>query len=188
MAAVNSKGGGETAWAASEIEKASGLAMTLHQLDAFEGLEGADENGRSDSLRLADDVEHEMSAVIEKDIYVARSEIHRTDPRSGTAKMVTGGIAWRIGFGFDDASADPASPEIVDDDFADKEARQLDGFWRKFRALQLAEGEFGMMIAHVEKLFARCTGGTRQEVLQLIREEQILKFRVPEDVTGDTRA
>jgi hypothetical protein len=189
VAPVNSKGGGEPAWATSEIEKASGLAMTLHQLDTFEGLKGADENGRGDSGRFADDVQHEMNAVIEKNIDVTRTEIHRTDAWGGPAEMVTCGIAWRIGFGFDDASAKAVSRKIVDDDFADEEARELDGLRRKLRALQLAERKFGAEIPHGDNdLFVRGAGGSRQDALKVVRGDEILDFRMPADVTGDEGA
>jgi hypothetical protein len=189
MAAANSKGSGEAAWATSEIEKASGLAMTLHQLDAFEGFKSPDENGCGDSLRLADDVQHEMSAVVEKDIDVTRSEIHRTDAWGGTAEMVTCGIAGRVGFDFDDASAETPNREIVDDDLADEEARELDGFWREFRALHLAEREFGVEIAHGAKaLSVRGARRLRPEALKIVRAEEILDFRMPADVTGDEGA
>jgi hypothetical protein len=135
VAAVDSQGRGQTTRATSEIEEASGLAMLLHEFDAFEGLEGADENSRGGCGRLADNVQHKMSAVIKKNINVTRSEIHRTDAWRGAAEMVSGGIGWGIGFDFDDASAETTSREIVDDDFADEEAREFDGIYRKFRTL-----------------------------------------------------
>ena len=56
MAAVNLQSCGEAAGAAGEIEEASGIAMLLHELDALERFEGANEDRRSCAGRLADDV------------------------------------------------------------------------------------------------------------------------------------
>jgi hypothetical protein len=36
--------------------------------------------------------------------------------------VVRGGIALRVGFGFDDATGKPGAGELADDDFADQEA------------------------------------------------------------------
>ena len=127
VAAIDSKGGGETARAAREIEKASGLAMALHEFDAAERFQGADENGGGRSRGFADDVEHEVRAVIEEHVDVAGSKIHGADARRRPAKMVTGGIAGRVGFRFHDAPAEASGAEIVNNDFADEEARKRDG-------------------------------------------------------------
>lgn len=127
VAAVDEKGGGQAAGAAGEIEKATGVAVLLHQFDSIERLKGAYENGGGDSCWLADDVEHEVRAVVEKDVGVALGEIHGANARGGAAEMVAGGIARRIGFGFDDASADAAIGKVVDNHFADEEACKGDG-------------------------------------------------------------
>src|SRR5882672_12350821 len=95
--------------------------MTLHQFDAIERLKSANEDRRGGAGGLADDVEHEVRAVVEKNIRVTGSEIHGANARRGSAKMVTRGITGGIGFRLDDAAAESSSGEIVDDYFADEE-------------------------------------------------------------------
>ena len=116
-----------------------GLAVALHKLDALERFERSDENGRGDSGALAHNIEHEVRAIIEKNIGVARGEIHRANTRSRSAKVMSGGIAGRIGFRFHDAPAETARGEIVDDNFSDEEVRQLDGISRKLSATETAD-------------------------------------------------
>ena len=108
--------------------------MALHQFDSIERFESANEDRRGRSGGLARNVEHEVRAIVEKDICMALREIHGANARCGAAEMVPGRIARRIGFGFDDAAAKASSGEIVDDNFADEEARERDGVLRKFRA------------------------------------------------------
>jgi hypothetical protein len=43
---------------------------------------------------------------------------------------MSGGIPWRVGFRFHDAAAEAARGEIVDHDFSDEEASELDGVKR----------------------------------------------------------
>ena len=45
--------------------------MALHQLDAIERLKSANEDRRSGAGGLADDVEHKVRAVVEKNVRVA---------------------------------------------------------------------------------------------------------------------
>jgi len=55
--------------------------------------------------------------------------------------MMSGGIAGRIGFRFHDAATEPAHGKIVDDNFPDKEASELDGVRWKFGAAKAANKE-----------------------------------------------
>jgi hypothetical protein len=142
VAPIDLKSGGEASGAGRETEKLTGLALALHQLDAIEGLKGPDENGRGDSRRLADDIEHEVRAIVEKNVGVAWTEIHRANARSRSAKMMSRGIARRIGFCLYDAAAQPARGKIVDNDFSDEEASELDGVRWKLGAAEAADYEF----------------------------------------------
>ena len=148
MAAVDSKSGSEPARSAGQIECTRGFAMTLHQRDSLERLNRADENRRGGSGWFADNVEHEMRAIVEKDVGVAGSEIHRADSRRWATKMMTGWIAGWIGFDFDNSPTQTASTEIVHDDFANEEARELDGVLGKFIALQTAQRKFSVVMDH----------------------------------------
>ncbi len=142
VAAIDLKSGGEASGAAREIKKLTGLAVALHELDAIEGFKSADKNSRGDSGRLADDVEHEVRAVIEKNVGMAGLKIHRTNARSRAAKMMPSGIAGWISFRLHDAAAQAARGKIVDNDFSDEETRQFDGVRRKFGATEAADCEF----------------------------------------------
>src|SRR5690242_13354142 len=142
MAAIDLHSLREAAGAAGEIEEFGGLAVALHDFDAFERLEGADQDGGGGFGRLADDVEHEVCAVVEENVDVAGSEVHGLDARRGAAEMVTGGIAWRIGFGFDDAAADATGGKLVDDDFADEETGEFDSVFGQLGAVDAAKGDF----------------------------------------------
>ncbi len=139
MAAPDLECGSKASRAAREIEKPVGLAVALHKLDALERFERSDENGRGDSGALAHDIEHEVRAIIEKNIGVARGEIHRANTRSRAAKVMSGGIAGRIGLRFHNAAAEAARGEIADDNFSDEEARQLDGISWKLSATKTAD-------------------------------------------------
>jgi hypothetical protein len=50
--------------------------------------------------------------------------------------MMTCGVAWRVGFRFDDASAHPAARKLVHDDFPDEESSQRNRIARQFRSPQ----------------------------------------------------
>jgi hypothetical protein len=139
VTAVDLERGGKAARSAGQIKKSRGLAVALHELDAIDWFESPNEDGRGDSSAFAHDIEHEVRAVVEKNVGMARRTIHRTNAWSRAAEMMSGGIAGRIGFCFDDAAAEAASGEIVDDNFSDQEARQLDGISRKFSATESAD-------------------------------------------------
>ncbi len=142
VVAVDLQGRGETTGATGEIEKASRLAMALHEFDAFQRFEGADEDRSRGSGRLADHVQHEMCTVVEEDVDVPRSEIHGANPRGGATEMMPGGISGWIGLSFNDASAEAASGKVMDDDFADEEARENDGVMRQLGSMQTSDREF----------------------------------------------
>ncbi len=54
--------------------------------------------------------------------------------------MVCGGIARRVGFGFDDAAANAGAGEFADDNLADKKAGQRYGVHREFAATEAPDG------------------------------------------------
>src|SRR5215472_1604444 len=142
VAAIDLEGLRETPRPAREVQEFSGFAMPLHDFDSLQRLERADQNGSGGFRALADDVEHEMSAVVEKNMDVARGKIHRADSRRGSPKMMSGRIARRISFGLDDATADPSGRQFVHHHFADQEARKLHGLFGEFRAADSPNGDF----------------------------------------------
>ena len=141
-AAVDAKGGGEAAGATGQVKEVRCFAMALHLSDAFKRLHSAYENGGSRALRFADDVQHEMRAIVEENISMAGSKVHRTDSRRWTAEVVTRGIAGRVGFHLDDAPAETSRGKIVHNNFANQEARELGSCFRKFITFQTAQREF----------------------------------------------
>jgi hypothetical protein len=142
VGAVDLKSGGEPSRAPCEIEKPSGLAVSLHERDAVKRFGRADEDRRGYAGRFADDIEHKVRAIVEENVDVAWSEIHRANPRCWAAKMVSGGVARRIGFCLHDAAAKAARREIVDDDLSDEEACEFDGIAWKFGAAEAAKIEY----------------------------------------------
>jgi uncharacterized protein len=138
--AVDAQGGGEASGPAGEVEEARGFAMPLHLGDALEGLEGANQNATADTGDFRANVEHKVVAVAEIDVGVAAAKKHGAVARGRSAKMVRGGIALRIGLGFDDATAKPAAGEFADDNFADEKAGQRDRVRGKFGAAEAPHG------------------------------------------------
>jgi hypothetical protein len=123
---IDLQGGGKASRTAGEIEQARSLAMMLHLRNALEGLEGSDEDATADSSDFRTDVQHEMVAVAEIDIGVAAAQKHRPIAGGRTAKMVGGGIALWIGFGFHDAPAESDAFEFPDNHSTDQKAGQRD--------------------------------------------------------------
>jgi len=139
VTSVDLKSGRKASRAAGEIEEPSGLAVLLHELDALEGFERSDKDSGGDSGALAHDIKHEMRAIIEENVGMAGSKIHRANAWSRAAEVMSGGIARRIGLRFHDAATQAAGGEIVNDNFSNEAARQLDGISRKLCATKTAD-------------------------------------------------
>ena len=131
---IDLQGSRQAPGATRQIQQAISFAVALHELDAFQRFEGADQDCRSNSLGLAHHIQHEMRAVVKENVDMARCEIHRADAWRRTAVMMPGRIARRISFGFNDAAAKASRRQFVDDDFPDKETRQGHSVNRQFRA------------------------------------------------------
>jgi hypothetical protein len=163
--------------------------MALHQVDALERLESANENRRGGPGGLTDDVEHEVRAVVEENVCVTGSEIHGANARRGTAEVMTSGIAGRVCFRFDDAATEASTGKIVDDHFADEKAGEGDSIDREFRAAKTADGEYWIAFVHGGNcLPASCAAGAGQEFLQVFGGNEIVVFRMPSDKRGNVRA
>ena len=161
---VNAKGGGEATRATGEVEQARGFAVTLHLLDSFQWLEGADQDATTDSGSFRADVEHEVIAVAEIDIGVATTEKHSAIARSGAAKVVRSGVARRVGLGFDDAAAKAGAGEFADDNFADQKAGQRHGVHREFGAVEVPDGNEGL---------AECWGWQARRSSETVRKPNL---------------
>lgn len=112
----------------------------LHLLDAVEGFERADEDAPTDARDFSADIKHEVIAVTKVHVGVASAHKHGTIARGWTAKVMSGGIALRIGFGFHDTTAEADTGEFANDDFVDEKAGQGDGIRRQFGAAKAADG------------------------------------------------
>ncbi len=130
--AVNAQSGGEASGTAGKVEQARGLAVTRHLLDALQRLQGADEDAAADSRGLCADVEHEVIAVAKINVGVTNAETHGASALGRAAKVVGGGVARRVGLGFDNTAAKADAGEFADDDFADEKAGQSHGVQGKF--------------------------------------------------------
>jgi hypothetical protein len=54
--------------------------------------------------------------------------------------VVSGGVALRVGFGFDNAPTKPGAGEFADYNFADEKAGQGDGIRRQFGTAKAPDG------------------------------------------------
>src|SRR6267378_7377929 len=127
--------------------------MALHQFDAIERLESANENRRGGPGGLTDDVEHEVRAVVKKNVCVTGCEIHGANARRRTAEVMTSGIAGRVCLRFDDAAAEASTGEILDDHFPDEKAGEGDSIDREFRAAKTTDGECWIAFLHGEIVY-----------------------------------
>jgi len=137
--AVDLECGGEASGAPREIKKSTGLAVFLHEFEALERFDCTDQDRGSCSGRLAHNIQHEVRAVIEKNVGVTGREIHRTDSRSRAAEVMSRGITGRIGLRLHDAPAEASGGEIVDDNFSDKETSEFDSVRWKLATTQTVD-------------------------------------------------
>jgi hypothetical protein len=115
---------------------------------AFERLKRTDQDPASNVRGFRGDIEHEMIAVGEVDVGVAAAEKHGASARGGPPKMMGGGIAWRIGFGFDDAADKPAGGEFANHDLADEKAGQGDCADRQLRTAEASNQDASSAAIH----------------------------------------
>jgi hypothetical protein len=162
--AIDMQSGRQASRTTGEVERSCGLAATLHLLDTFQGLQGADQDAAAGSRGLGADVEHEVVAVGEIDVGVATAEKHGAIARGGSAKVVRGRIARRVGFGFDDPAAKAAAREFADDDFADQKASQRHGVQREFGAAKAPDGNGNL---------AGCQGSQAQKSSEAARKSNL---------------
>jgi hypothetical protein len=101
--------------------------MLLHLRDAPERFEGPDQDATADSGDFSADIEHEVVAVAEIDVSMSTAEKHGAIAWGRAPKVVGGGIALRVGFGFDDAPTEADAREFANDNLANKKAGQGDG-------------------------------------------------------------
>lgn len=201
MAAIDLQGLREAPRTAGEVEELGSFAMALHDFDAFQRLERANQDGCGGFGRLADDVEHEVRAIVKKHVDVAGGEVHGFDARSGPAEMMTGGVARRIGFGFDDAAADASGWKFMHHDFANEETREFNSVGRKFGAANAANGNFLARFAEAGfrgfREGAHLGGGegrghsqtisVGKDLLKVVGGKQIVVITMAAEKAGDVR-
>jgi len=163
---VNTQSGGEAPGTAGKVEQARGLALTHHLLDSLQRLQGADEYAAADSGGLRADVEHEVIAVAKIDVGVANAEKHGAIAQGGAAKVVGGGVARRVGFGFDNTAAKAHTGEFADNDFADEKAGQSHGVQGKFGTAEAANGNESLAGCHGWQARQSSTAGESLIVLR----------------------
>jgi hypothetical protein len=89
-----------------------------------------------------------MIAVGEVDVRMAPAQEHGAIPRRGPTKMMSGRIARRISFGFDDAADEPAGGEFSHHDLADKEASEGHRPGRQLGPAEAANQDAGSATLH----------------------------------------
>ena len=163
--------------------------MLLHQLDAIERFNGANQNRRGGSGALADDVEHEVRAIVEENVRMAMGEIHRANTRRGPAEVMARRVARRIRFCFDDAAADASSRKIMDHHFADEKAGEGDGIGGKFRAAKRTDRRGVAAFFHGDDcLLVLCAAGVGQDFPEVLGGNKIMVFRMLPDEQGNVAA
>src|SRR4029077_12696732 len=121
----------QTPWAAGKVLNTRSSTAALHGFDAFERFDRAQQNSGADAARFARDIEHVMRAIDKVDVRVAVVEKKSAVPRSRPVESVAGRIAGEIAFCFDDAPAQAAARQVVDNRLTDQEARKLHCVVRK---------------------------------------------------------
>ena len=157
LAEIHLKCLGQTAGALADIREARRGGG--HGFDAFERLDGAQKNSGADTGRFAGDIQQERRAVGEIDVRVPSLQKERLIAARLADEGMSGGVADRIGFGFHDAPAEPYGANVMDQNFADQVARQLDGIGRELGAAETAQPgvrSFLMRELHDFSFTARC--------------------------------
>jgi hypothetical protein len=167
--AVDAQRGGQASGTAGQVEQARGFAMLLHVRDALEGFERADQDAAADSGDFRADVEHEVIAVAEINVGVAAAKEHGAIAWGRSAKVVRGGIASRIGFGFHDATAEAGAGEFADDNFANKKAGQGDRVRRKFGVPEAPDGYVSV---------AGCHGWQARQSSRAVKKSNLTPYQV----------
>jgi len=134
--------------------------MALHPPDSLERLKAAQKNSFADAFALAGNVEHVMVAINEINVGVAAFAKKRAIARRESTKCVGRGVANDIGFGFNDASAEPNLRQVVHKRFADEEASKFDGINRQLAPAEAANTNFSARERHAIRSIIR-TGFAR---------------------------
>jgi hypothetical protein len=132
------EGGSEAPGTSRKIEEPIGLPISFHLGNTFDGFQSPDQDAAANAGNFGTDVEHEMIAIGKIDVGVAAAQKHRLIARGRPAKVMSGGIARRVGFGFHDAPSHAAGGKLANNDLADQESSQSDGSGREFPATKSA--------------------------------------------------
>jgi len=163
-AIVDEQCGGQAARPASEIEQARDASMAPHQRNSVKWLERANQNSAADAVNFGSNVEEPMHSVGESDVRSSVGEKERIIRARLPGEGVSGGVAGRIGFGLDDASADSAAGQLMDQSLTDQKPRQLDGVDGKLGAAKTPETmdlQCGAAIRHGVSAFKRVLSAAR---------------------------
>jgi hypothetical protein len=114
------------------------MAPRLHQRNAFQRFERAQQDAGPDAGRLTRYVAHERCAVGQIDIGVTTFEKQDPAARCEPAEGVAGRVPGRIGLGFHKPSRGDAVGMLTDQDFADQVARERHSADRQFGTVEAA--------------------------------------------------
>jgi hypothetical protein len=123
LRAREGEGLAELGGAAAEGSRLSGCASLAHGVDAFDGLEGADEDGDGLVGFPADDVEAVVHAIGEVDVGGARGCVHGLVAGCAPGAEAVGGAVAdaEVGLGLDD---EPGEARAVGEDADEEGAEQ----------------------------------------------------------------
>src|SRR5207253_8586026 len=100
---------------------AVGRAALLHQRDAVERLQRANEYGAGVSVGFSNRIEQEVDAVVQIDVRKAGRTEERLAARRTSERRVAGGIILAdVGLGLDDDAGRHALTRAMDEDFAEQ--------------------------------------------------------------------
>jgi len=129
--AVYAKCGSYPPGPSRQIEYLVCVAGALHEVYAFERLDGANQYPRANSLLATRNIQHEMISVTKINVGVAALEEKRFVARGEAAEGMGGSVANEIGFRFDDSSTEAALWDFVHERFADEEFCEFDRIQRQ---------------------------------------------------------
>ena len=128
------EGHAKPARAASKIAVGDAATQGAHRIEAGDRFDRADQNRCTDTRLFGGDIQAIRGAVDQVDVHVPRREEHRTVSLCLATVGVGGGVPRRVGLGLDDAADELHTLALADEQLADQEAGEFDGFRRETRA------------------------------------------------------
>jgi hypothetical protein len=140
---VNPQGGGKPSRTPGQLVSLSGARTTLHNFEALQGFNRAQEDAGADARKFTRDIQHIGGPINEVNVSVPALEIEGAIASGGSSKSVPRLIIDYIGFGLDDPSAHPTRGDIMDQNFADEIPGELDRIHWQDAAVKASDKQRG---------------------------------------------